>query len=184
MTTPTNPLTAARHRDVERRRGRVQQALTDMQREGSDINLSAVANRAHVHRSFLHRHPDLHAQIVAAAEQPNPAPLAGTVSRRTLDADNLNLRETVRRQAQHIADLESRLSELLGDQAYIRSGLGAPHDHNALQQQILTLQAEVQQLRAALDERTDELDAARLAHRQLMNQVNRHPDSARRDTHT
>lgn len=184
MTTPTNALTTARHRDVERRRSRVQQALADMQRDGCDITLSAVATHARVHRSFLHRHPDLHAQVIAAAEQPSPAAHAGTVSRRTLDADNLNLRETVRRQAQHIADLETRLSELLGDQAYARSGLGAPRDHAALQQEVLTLQAEAQRLRGALDERTDELDAARQAHRQLMNHVNRHPDHAQRDSDT
>jgi hypothetical protein len=62
-----------------------------------------------------------------------------------------------------IADLETRLSELLGDQADARSGLGAPRDHAAIQEQILTLQAEVHELRGALTERGEELDAARQA---------------------
>lgn len=168
-----SPLTAARRRDVQNRSGRVQQALQDMQRDGSEITLSAVAARARVHRSFLHRHTDLHAQILAAAERPTPLSFVGAVTRRTLDADNLNLRETIRRQAQHIADLESRLSELLGDQAYARSGLGAPRDHAALQEQIVTLRAEVHELQGALTERGEELDAARQAHRQLMSQLNR-----------
>ena len=74
-----------------------------MQRDGAEITLSAVARRAKVHRSFLHRHTDLRAEILAAAEQPATMSANGGVTRRTLDADNLNLRETVRRQAQHIA---------------------------------------------------------------------------------
>ena len=178
MTTEVNesPLIAARRRDVHNRRDRVQQTLETMQRDGSEITLSAVAVRAKVHRSFLHRHTDLRAEILAAAEQPAPTPVTGSVTRRSLDADNLNLRETIRRQAQHIADLETRLSELLGDQAYARSGLGAPRDHAALQEQNLTLQAQVNELRGALTERGEELDAARQAHRQLMNQHNRPRD--------
>jgi hypothetical protein len=98
-----NPLTAARRRDVQNRRIRVRKTLVDMQSDGSEITLSAVAARAKVHRSFLHRHTDLHAEILHAAEQSAPTHQAGTVTRRTIDADYQNLRETVRRQSQHIA---------------------------------------------------------------------------------
>ena len=33
----------------------------DMTSDGSEITISSVAARARVHRSFIHRHPDLHA---------------------------------------------------------------------------------------------------------------------------
>lgn len=98
--------------------------------------------------------------------------MSGTVTRHTLEADNLNLQETIRRQTQHTSDLEARLSELLGEQAYIRTGLGGPHDHTMLQDQIHALQNEVQELCAAVRERDENLGAAREAQRQLMAQTN------------
>lgn len=170
---PPSPLTAARRQDVEARRARVQQALTDMQVDGSEITISSVAARARVHRSFIHRHLDLRASVFAIAEQPAPPAMSGTVTRHTLEADNLNLRETIRRQAQHISDLEARLSELLGEQAYTRTGLGAPRDHTVLQEQIQALQNEVQELHATVRERDEDLGAAREAQRQLMAQTNK-----------
>jgi len=50
-----------------------------------------------------------------------PRAAATTSTRQSLEADNLSLRATVRRQTQHIADLEARLSELLGEHAYSRT---------------------------------------------------------------
>ena len=97
-----------------------------MQQDGSEISISSVAARARVHRSFIHRHTDLRAEIYAAADNTAPLPTTATVSRRTLEADNLNLRETIRRQARHITDLETRLSELIGEQTTPAPG-SAPH---------------------------------------------------------
>lgn len=175
MTRETGPsvLTAARRRDVSTRRARVAQALEIMRTEGSEITISSVAARARVHRSFIHRHLDLRADVYAAADQPSAAGTATTTTRRSLEADNLNLRATVHRQTQHIADLEARLSELLGEQAYSRTGLGAPRNHAALEEQNQTLQNEIQELQAKLQHQGEELGAAREANRQLIGQLNR-----------
>ena len=74
MTTGDTPLTRARRRDVDRRRQRVHQALADMHTDGSEISVSAVAGRAKVHRSFIHRHADLHAAVLQAAADTTTAP--------------------------------------------------------------------------------------------------------------
>jgi hypothetical protein len=77
-----------------------------------------------VHRSFVHRHPDLHAAVLkaAAAATTSPSPAATAISHRSVLAENANLRELNRGLAQQISDLEDRLSELLGQQAFDRSG--------------------------------------------------------------
>ena len=172
---PPSVLTSYRRRDVATRTARVRQALRDMQTDSSEITISAVAVRARVHRSFIHRHTELRAEVYSAAEAPTPPSASGAVTRRTLEADNLNLHQVIRRQAQQISDLQARLSEMLGEQAYTRSGLGAPHNDAALQEQILALENDVHQLRAALQERDEDLGAAREAQRQLMAQLNRGP---------
>lgn len=171
--TGPSALTAARRRDVNARRARVTQALGAMRTEGIAITISSVAARAGVHRSFIHRHLDLRADVYAAADQPSVAGTAAMTTRQSLDADNLNLRATVRRQIQHIADLEARLSELLGEQAYSRTGLGAPRNHAVLEEQNHTLQNEIQELQAKLQDQAEELGAAREANRQLMGQLNK-----------
>lgn len=173
-TDQTTPLLQARRRDVERRRHRVQQALSAMLTDGTEITISAVAARARVHRSFIHRHTDLRAAVITAAD-PNPTGTAPTAvtSRRSLLADNANLQETNPRLSQRIADLESRLSELLGEQVFARTGLGAAQDHAALQDQITRLQQQVLDQQQALTDRHGELAASREAHRRLMTDTNR-----------
>lgn len=159
--TGASALTVARRRDVNARRARVAQALDAMRTEGIEITMSSVAVRAGVHRSFIHCHLDLRADVYAAADQPSAAATATTTTRQSLEADNLNLRATARRQTQHIADLETRLSELLGEQAYSRTGLGAPRNHAALEEQNQTLQNEIQELQARLQDQEEALGAAR-----------------------
>jgi hypothetical protein len=128
MTTDDTPLARARRRDVDRRRQRVHQALADMHADGSEITISSIASRAKVHRSFIHRHADLHAAVLKAAADSTtaPSPASTTISHRSVLAENANLHEQNRRLAQQVADLEDRLSELFGQQVFDRSGLGAP----------------------------------------------------------
>jgi chromosome segregation ATPase len=178
MTTMDNdgsPLTRARRNDVARRRLRVQHALADMQAHADEITISAVAARANVHRSFIHRHPDLRAAVLAAADPAttNPKSASTAVSRSSLLADNANLRERNQRQAQHVRDLEDRLSEILGTQAFQRSGLGAPTDVSHLQAEIEQQRQHILDLKRVLDERDEELAASREAHRRLMAELNR-----------
>lgn len=169
------PLAKARRKDVDRRRQRVHQALADMHINGSEITISAVAAQANVHRSFVHRHPDLHAAVLkaSAAAVTEPSPAAATISHRSVLAENANLHQQNRRLAQRISDLEERLSELLGQQAFDRSGLGAPTSTAALQDDLETHKQTVLDLKRLLDEREEELAAARETNRRLMNQLNR-----------
>lgn len=97
--TAETPLTAARRRDVEHRRQRVRKALADMHTDGSEITVAATASRAGVHRSFIHRHPDLHAEVLRAAAETteNPSPASAAISHRSALAENANLAETNRR---------------------------------------------------------------------------------------
>lgn len=170
----TTPLIEARRRDVQQRRHRVEEALARLAQAGEDITISAVADAARVHRSFIHRHADLRARIVSAAEEPtHPSALATTVSRRSLEAENLNLRQSNHRLQTAISELESRLSELLGEQAFRRTGLGSPKAQSDLEHQVVGLEQRVLDLQRALDERDEELAAAREAHRRLMATVNK-----------
>ena len=174
-TTKETPLARARRRDVGRRRQRVHQALADMHADGSEITISAVADRARVHRSFVHRHADLHAAVLKAAADAvtDPSPAATTISHRSVLAENANLHEQNRRLAQQVSDLEARLSELLGQQAFDRSGLGAPASTAAVHAELEAKRQAVLDLRRVLEERNEELAAARETSRRLMNQLNR-----------
>jgi hypothetical protein len=127
--TAPEALTQARRQDVARRCQRVHQALAELRTQAEEITISAVARRARVHRSFIHRHPDLRAAVLQAADGDLPVDVPSNgVSRRSLLADNANLREQNRRLAQQLHTLEDRLADLLGEQAFQRSGLGAPPD--------------------------------------------------------
>jgi hypothetical protein len=174
--TSATALAEARRRDVARRCQRVHQALAEMRAQAAEITISAVAARARVHRSFIHRHPDLRAAVIAAAEDPaasGPA-AASTVSRRSLLADNANLRERNRRLEQHARGLEERLSELLGMQVSQRTGLGPLPDVAALRDQVQALRQENLDLRRRTEECEEELAAAREANRRLMTELNHH----------
>jgi septal ring factor EnvC (AmiA/AmiB activator) len=174
MTKPAHPLAAARRDDSTRRRQQVLDTITRLAHAGAEISVSSVARAARVHRSLIYRHPDLHAAIAAAADQPDPTAIstAHAVSRKSLHTDLANLTSQLRRQDTHIRNLENRLAEQLGQTVWTRSGLGAPPDTEALQSQITHLEQEITELRRQLADRDDELDATRAANRQLITQLN------------
>ena len=68
--------------------------------------------------------------------------------------------------------LEKRLSELLGEQAWRATGLGPTTDIDQLQQRIATLEQQVADSRLQLEERDQDLAAARAANRELMTGLN------------
>jgi cell division protein FtsB len=173
--TEESRLARARRRDADRRRQRVHQALAEMHTDGSEITVSSVAGRAKVHRSFIHRHADLHAAVLKAAAETTtaPSPASTAISHRSVLAENANLHEQNRRLAQQVSDLEDRLSELLGEQAFDRSGLGAPASTAAVHAELEAQRQTVLDLRRALEEREEELAAARETNRRLLNQLNR-----------
>jgi hypothetical protein len=172
-TARSTAMAVGRRADSTRRRQRVLKALGDASNDGDEISVSGIARRAGVDRSFLYRHNDLLQQIHALEAQPSsPAGAGATVSRASLQADLLNAQQRAARLAARIHQLEQRLSEALGEQAWRDSGLGAPDDIDQLKQQIVILEQQAVDLRLQLDERDQDLDAARAANRELMTRLN------------
>jgi Family of unknown function (DUF6262) len=170
----TASMLAGRQADSARRRQRVTAALNRAAANGEEISVSGIARAAAVDRTFLYRHPDLLARLHALEAAPPAAP--GTsgpaVTRASLQADLLAAQERSARTAAHVRQLEHRLSDALGEQAWRQSGLGAPADIDALTGKITSLEQQVIDLRMQLDERDQDLAAARSANRELMAQIN------------
>ena len=164
-----------RQADSARRRQRVTTTLQRATNEGTEISASTIARAAGVDRSFLYRHHDLLAQIHAVQATP-PAHASGpAVTRASLHADLLAAGERATRLTSRIRQLETRLSETLGEQAWHESGLAVPADIDALTQKITHLEQQTVELRLQLDERDQDLTAARATNRELMAQLNTGP---------
>jgi hypothetical protein len=173
----TAPMLAGRQADSARRRQRVIATLNRAAEHGEEISVSAIARAAGVDRTFLYRHPDLLARLHALEAAPPAATgAAGTagpaVTRASLQADLLAAQERAARLAARVRQLEHRLSEALGEQAWRESGLGASADIDALNHKVTSLEQQVIDLRMQLEERDQDLAAARAANRELMAQLN------------
>ena len=175
---PVNPRTGAmtkgRQADSARRRQRVIAALSKAVSDGTEISVTGIARAAGVDRAFFYRHRDLLAQLHALEATP---PVAGAgngpgVSRASLQTDLLAAGERAARLHSRVRQLENRLSETLGEQAWRESGLGTPADIDALNQKIIHLEQQAIDLRLQLEEQGDELAAARATNRELMTQLN------------
>lgn len=180
MTAPAtaNPATAAmlkgRQADSARRRHRVLSALDKAAADDTEISVSGIARAATVDRTFIYRHRDLLEKIHAHETAPPGRARPGTaVTRASLQADLLAAHERAVRLSTRVRQLEKRLSQTLGEQAWRESGLGVPADIDALNQQITQLQQQVTDLRLQLEEKGEDLAAARAANRELMTQLNR-----------
>jgi hypothetical protein len=174
-TTPTARTAAAaagRTADSARRRQRVIKAINQATADGSDISVAGIARAAGVDRSFLYRHRDLLEQLHAAEAQPPNAETGPQVSRASLQADLLAAHERAARLDARIRQLEQRLSQALGEQTWRESGLGAPTDIDALHQRITHLEQQAIDQQQQLDERDEDLAAARATNRELMARLN------------
>jgi transposase-like protein len=169
----SNAMIHGRQADSARRRQRVIKALNTTIAAGGEISVSALARQAGVDRSFLYRHADLLAQVHAAQVQPTKTVGGSTVTMASLQADLVNTADRAKRQTSRVRQLEKKLSELMGDNAWRESGLGAPDDIDSLKRRITELEQQVVDLKEDLAERDQELDAARGANRDLINQLNR-----------
>ncbi len=165
-----------RQADSARRRQRVITALERVSRDQAEISVSAIARAAGVDRSFLYRHRDLLAKIHAlqAAPPADGQPSGPGVTRASLQADLAAAHERALRLTSRIRQLEHRLSDALDEQAWRESGLGTPADPGRLAQENSHLHQQVIDLRLQLEERNQDLTAARSANRELMAQLN-HP---------
>jgi hypothetical protein len=172
--TRTEAMAKGRQADSARRHQRVITALDKALAAGTQISVSAIARDAAVDRTFLYRHRDLLARIHAAeAEPPASTDTTGpTVTRASLQADLLAAHDRAVRLNTRVQQLEKRLSEALGEQAWRQSGLGAPTDIDALNQKITNLEQQVTKLRQQLAERDEDLTASRATNRELMARIN------------
>ena len=171
-TKKTGPMLAGRQADSARRRQRVITILDRAIAGDGETSISGIARDAGVDRTFLYRHPDLLARIHALEAAPPAAAPGPAVTRASLQADLLAAHERTTRLATRIRQLEQRLSDTLGEQAWRESGLGAPADIDALNHKIISLEQQVTDLRMQLDERDQDLAAARAANRELMARLN------------
>lgn len=162
-----------RHADSARRRQRVLTALERATADGTELSISGIARAAGVDRSYLYRHRDLLEKIHALATEPlASADTTPVVTRASLQADLLAAHERAARLNARIQHLEKRLSQALGEQAWRESGLGALTDIDALDERITYLEQQVVDLRLQLEERNEDLTAARATNRELMARIN------------
>jgi hypothetical protein len=175
-TTPSGRAQAmlnGRHADSARRRQRVLTALERATADGTELSISGIARAAGVDRSYLYRHRDLLEKIHALATEPlASADTTPVVTRASLQADLLAAHERAARLNARIQHLEKRLSQALGEQAWRESGLGALTDIDALDERITYLEQQVVDLRLQLEERNEDLTAARATNRELMARIN------------
>jgi hypothetical protein len=163
---------AGRRADSSRRHQRVLAALNHAAAQGEEISVSAIARAAGVDRTFLYRHRDLLAQIHARQAAPPAMSNGPAVTRASLQADLPAAHERAARMAARIRQLESRLSEALGERAWRESGLGAPADIDELRHKNSHLEQQVTDLHLQIEEHDQDLAAARAANRELMTQLN------------
>ncbi|MGX4734449.1 DUF6262 family protein [Kitasatospora griseola] len=154
---------AGRQADSDRRRRRVVAAIKNAAKNGTPISVSGIARQAGVDRTFLYRHRDLLVLVQAAELEPTGHdPAAGPpVSRASLQADLAHAQARNTRLAARIQQLELRLSQVLGEQAWRESGLGAPADIDELQRTITGLEQKNVELTASSEDIRAELAAAR-----------------------
>lgn len=167
-------MSKGRQADSARRRQRVTTALDRALSDGTEISVAGIARAAGVDRTFLYRHRDLLAQLHAAEATP-PAggdPTGPAVTRASLQADLLAAHERALRLNNRVQHLEKHLSQALGEQIWRESGLGVPADIDTLNQKITQLEQQVVDLRLQLEERDEDLAAARSTNRELMTQLN------------
>lgn len=173
-TDKTAKMRTGRQADSARRRERVTAAIEQATHTGAEISVSTIARAAAVDRTFLYRHHDLLERIhtlQTATPAGGPAGRA-TVTSASLQADLLAAHERNARLMARIRQLEHRLSEALGEQAWRESGLGAPEDTATIRDKLTQTEQEAADLCIQLSERDDELAAARTVNRELLTRLN------------
>ncbi|MEN8650626.1 DUF6262 family protein [Streptomyces sp. 21So2-11] len=158
--------------DSARRRERVIKALDAAVKSGGDLTVSGLARAARVDRTFLYRHRDLLERLHVAASTPVEDGRVAAVSRVSLQTDLANALERNKRLAARVRQLEKRLSTELGERVWEASGLATPTDIDDLQRRVTLLEQELADTSGELEDRTEELEAARAANRELTRALN------------
>ncbi|MFK8844983.1 hypothetical protein [Streptomyces sp. Ac-502] len=134
--------------------------------------MSSLARAARVDRSFLYRHRDLLERVHVAANTPVQESRLAAVSGASLQADLANALERNTLLSARVRQLEKRLSEQFGEQAWNASDLGVAPDIDQLQRHIDMLEQELAEKRGELEGGTGGLEAARAANRELTRLMN------------
>jgi hypothetical protein len=108
-----------RQRGASHREG-VLRAIRDLDAAGAAINVSAVADRAGVDRSYIYNHPDLLARVRRLRDSDRPAltrrPVAERASEASLQARLAAAHDELARLRAENRELRRRLEEALGAQ--------------------------------------------------------------------
>jgi hypothetical protein len=144
--------------------------------DGSNVSVAAIARRAGVDRTFICRRRDLLGQIHAQAAEPptvsggrGPASSAGPPCKPTWRPPT-----PAPPASQPNSVASNTASEVLGDEVWREAGIGGPDDTERLRARITTLEQQAVDPELRLQERDDDLAAARAAKRELISQLNRH----------
>lgn len=115
----SEPLAAATRRRVEQTRARAREALRRLDRDGTPITYTAVAQAADVSRALLYRDPELRDTISKLRQHTTSAPrlpVAQRMSQASRDELLANLRSEVKTLREENRALRARLAEVLGEQ--------------------------------------------------------------------
>lgn len=168
MSTPfADAAAAARQADSEQRRRSVLKALAAMVASNEILNASSLARRAGVSRAFIYRHDDLRARLKEAQIGPRTEcskEWSGAVTAASLMAELAHERAQVKGLRAKVRTLERRISELTGEQVMAETGL-VEDETTTLRARVDELSTENAILHQQLDERADELAAARRVRR-------------------
>jgi hypothetical protein len=178
------PLRAARRLDAEHKRALVL-AATDAQLEaGRHPSIASIARQAGVGRKFIYDHPDLRAEVELRAAQATSRyagdlVAAARVSGASLRAELENARAQNQRLTRQLRAAESRLSKaegarLVADELLPEAVIAELADRQ-LADRVAELDRGLFEAREELRRTTEELEAARLINRELMQQANRQP---------
>ncbi|WP_406210169.1 hypothetical protein OH807_40150 [Kitasatospora sp. NBC_01560] len=113
--------------DVSSRRKRVAGAIPNTAKNGISISVSGIARQARTDRTFLYQHRDLLALVHTAEREPAGHDPAGAspVNRASLQTDLANAQAHNTCLTARVQQLERRLSQASGAQAWRESGLGS-----------------------------------------------------------
>lgn len=186
------PLRAARRLNSEHKRALVL-AATDAQLEaGRFPSIASIARQAGVGRKFIYDHPDLRAEVELRAAQATSRDAgnlvaAARVSGASLRAELENARAQNQRLTRQLRAAESRLSKaegarLVADEL-LPDGVIAELADRQLVGRVAELDRGLFEAREELRRTTEELEAARLINRELIQQANRPQTPDRGDRH-
>lgn len=160
---------------TDRRRQRVAGALKAAAQKGSPVSVSGIARQAGVDRTFLYRHRDLLALVHAAELQPaTQDPAGATPCQPCLAPGRPRQRAGTQHPARHPRPAVGEASVRgAGGTGLARVRPWCPADVEELQRTITRLEQQTVDLKASLEEREAELEAAREANRQLTRALNK-----------